>query len=274
MNKPIYPVLGRQTKLPFYLTGIGVSDPEYHVVRSTGLVSHQFLYTIDGVGVLKIDGKEFKLKKGSIFYVAPNVVHEYFPEKDNWKTKWIVFRGEYAQELLKSIGFERFVLCEGCNLDECDKDFDRIISKAQNPLNGGEKESVLLYEFILNAKNAIFSTEIETQNGENPIDKAIIYIEQNYSQDISLETLATLSGISLQHFCRLFKAKTSMRPMEYLAQKRISEAKAMLVNTQMLIESIGRAVGYNDRNYFGIVFKRLEGITPGEYRRQRGSVVV
>lgn len=73
MNKPIYPVLGRQTKLPFYLTGIGVSDPEYHVVRSTGLVSHQFLYTIDGVGVLKIDGKEFKLKKGSIFYVAPAV---------------------------------------------------------------------------------------------------------------------------------------------------------------------------------------------------------
>lgn len=273
MKKPIYPVLGHQTKLPFYLTGIGVAEPEYHVVRSSGLVSHQFLYTEDGVGVLKIDGQEFKLKKGSLFYVAPKVVHEYFPENGKWKTKWLVFRGEYADELLENLGFEKFFVCESCNFDECDRIFHRIVSYAQNPLNVGEKESVLLYEFILNAKKAFFDYEVEVSSGENPIDKAIVYIEENFSKDIQLETLAKISGVSLQHFCRLFKAKTSMRPMEYLAQKRISEAKSMLIDTQELVENIGRAVGYSDRNYFGIVFKRIEGISPGEYRRQRGSVV-
>lgn len=273
MKKPIYPVLGRQTRLPFYLTGIGVADPEYHVVRSAGLVSHQFLYTQSGVGILRVDGQEYRLKEGSLFYVAPKVVHEYFPEKGDWKTKWLVFRGEYADLLLKNIGLERFVLCENFNFEECGRIFDRIFTTAKNPLNVGEKESVLLYDFILNVQKGIFNVETENSDGENPIDKAIIFIEENFTQDIQLETLAGLSDISLQHFCRLFKAKTSMRPMEYLAHKRISEAKTLLIDTDELVENIGKAVGYNDRNYFGIVFKKIEGVTPGEYRRQRGTVV-
>lgn len=45
MTKVIYPVIGRQTSLPFYLTGIGISDPEFHVTRDKGLVSHQLLFT-------------------------------------------------------------------------------------------------------------------------------------------------------------------------------------------------------------------------------------
>ena len=42
MNNSIYPVLGAQMKLPFYVSGVGISDPEYHVVRSSGLVSTRF----------------------------------------------------------------------------------------------------------------------------------------------------------------------------------------------------------------------------------------
>ena len=41
----IYPILGKQKCLPFYLSGVGVAEPEYHVRREEGLVSHQLLYT-------------------------------------------------------------------------------------------------------------------------------------------------------------------------------------------------------------------------------------
>ena len=51
MTKVIYPVIGRQTSLPFYLTGIGISDPEFHVTREKGLVSHQLLFTSGGEGL-------------------------------------------------------------------------------------------------------------------------------------------------------------------------------------------------------------------------------
>ena len=48
----IYPILGKQKCLPFYLSGIGIAEPEYHVKREDGLVSHQFLYTRSGRGNL------------------------------------------------------------------------------------------------------------------------------------------------------------------------------------------------------------------------------
>lgn len=82
MNNSIYPVLGAQMKLPFYVSGVGISDPEYHVVRSSGLVSYQILYTRNGAGVLEIDGRKLPQIPGSIFLVAPGVPHEYYPQQD------------------------------------------------------------------------------------------------------------------------------------------------------------------------------------------------
>ena len=90
-------------------------------------------------------------------------------------------------------------------------------------------------------------------------------------EDITAETLAGLSGVSVQHFCRVFKAETSMRPLEYIAKRRISQAKSLLLNTDSDIGDIGKQVGYEDRNYFSIVFKKLEGVSPREYRRSRGT---
>ena len=80
--------------------------------------------------------------------------------------------------------------------------------------------------------------------------------------------------MSVQHFCRVFKAKTGMRPMEYLAKKRIAEAKLLLLNTGESIGYIAASVGYSDQNYFGMVFKKYEGITPSEYRKQRGLMIL
>ncbi|WP_028509489.1 hypothetical protein [Ruminococcus sp. NK3A76] len=53
MLKAVYPVLGKQTVLPFYVSGIGICVPEYYVSRPQGLVSHQFLITASGCGRLK-----------------------------------------------------------------------------------------------------------------------------------------------------------------------------------------------------------------------------
>ena len=100
MTKVIYPVIGRQTSLPFYLTGIGISDPEFHVTRDKGLVSHQLLFTSGGEGRLIVGGEEFVQTKGSAFYLPPSVPHEYYPSNGNWITNWIVFRGEFAGQML------------------------------------------------------------------------------------------------------------------------------------------------------------------------------
>ena len=104
------------------------------------------------------------------------------------------------------------------------------------------------------------------------MDGAVSYIEKHYGEDISLQNLAEICGVSTQHFCRLFREEMGMRPMEYVARKRISEAKVALYDSDASIAQIGQKVGYADPNYFGIVFKKYEGISPREFRKRRKNV--
>lgn len=52
--------------------------------------------------------------------------------------------------------------------------------------------------------------------------RAVVYINENYADDITLEELAGMSGVTKQHFCRVFKEQMRMRPMEYLARRRMA----------------------------------------------------
>lgn len=269
MTKAIYPVIGPREKLPFYLTGIGVCDPEYNVERKTGLASHQFLFTSSGEGRLYADGEEYVLKAGSAFYLAPGKPHRYCPAGENWVTNWLVFRGEFAGELMKNMGFDGFAFSECIDTESCGRLFKRIYAAAGDPVNGGENSSALIYEYILLMRRAMLLHTDSTALNRIAAE-AVMYIDKNFAEDISDEKLAALSGVSVQHFCRVFRAEMSMRPLEYLALRRLSEAKSMLLNTDMKIGDIGSAVGYGDRNYFSIVFRKYEGVSPVQYRRSRG----
>lgn len=122
-------------------------------------------------------------------------------------------------------------------------------------------------------RTAMLSNDKSTTNLGDITSRAIMYIEQNYAKDIQVEQLAQLSGVSVQHFCRVFKMRTSMRPLEYIANRRVAAAKSLLINTSLEIGEIGKQVGYLDRNYFSIVFRRMEGISPRDYRRAKGSAM-
>lgn len=233
----IYPVLGKQKSLPFYLSGVGIADPEYHVVREDGLISHQILYTCSGEGSLVVDGVCYPQKPGSLFYLAPGIPHEYFPlVEDEWSTCWVVFRGEYLTELLHGMGFERFAYQEDLVNEEIEKIFRQMLSAAKDPIMGDERCSILVYEYLLAIRRAFMEREkYGNQTEGNILEKTLLYMNDHYASDITLEELAQLSGVSRQHFCRVFRAKMKMRPMEYLARKRISVARGLLVSTIMFL---------------------------------------
>lgn len=266
MYSSIYPVLAAQTKLPFYLSGAGISDPEYHIVRNSGLVSCQILYTRSGMGILRVDGRELVQTAGSIFYLSPGVPHEYFPAEDNWETAWVVFRGQHIREIMSELGFGRWHEKSGADLSDCVQIFRRIMSAARDPLSGGERCSLLIYEYILEAKALLLSGKSRSVGLISP---ALERMDGEFMRDITLEELSALCGVSLQHFCRVFRSQTGMRPMEYLARRRISEAKRLLNSTEKSIAEISALTGYSNPTYFGTVFRRYEGTTPSEYRRTK-----
>lgn len=271
MINAIYPIIGNQSALPVYLTGVGINDPEYHIVRENGLVSHQLHFTAEGRGVLKVGGNSYIQTAGSIFYLSPEIPHEYYPDGESWTTCWTVFRGEYLSPQMRALGFGSYAVKGGCT-EHIRQLFSQLMAAARDPVAGAERCSRLIYEYILAARELLLS---EGQPAENtPPARAVSFMEEHYPEDITLEQLAALSGVSLQHFCRLFRARTGMRPMEYLARKRISVAKLLLWNTSEPIARIGERCGYPDPAYFGAVFRKYEGISPKEYRALKGSAAM
>lgn len=262
-----YPVLGRQKKLPIYLSGVGISSPEYHTHRVNGLVSHQILFTTSGKGKIEIDGKEWIARRGSVFYVASGIPHKYYPVGDDWTTHWMVFRGDYLDELMTTMGFEKYMFGHTEEVDTLEKMHQRIFALAEEPGYGAEKCSQLIYQYVLLVCRILLEPK---QSGiGSVIDDALLYMDHNYRNDITLEKLSEISGVSKQYFCRIFKEKMDMRPLEYLARRRISVAKVMLYNSDKSIMEIGKSVGYQDPTYFGVVFKKYEGVSPSVYREGR-----
>ncbi len=274
MQKTIYPVITKQSAFPFYLTGIGISEPEYHVKRDNGLVSHQFLFTMNGKGNLIIDGCSYIQKTGSIFYLSPAIPHEYYPIENDWTTCWFVFRGEHISDLMINMGFSSFMTADDINSKTIMRTFNMMLSAANNSVSGSEECSKLIYDYILNARKILLPEFAKYMLNDSVIDNAIAYINEFYSMDITLDDLALTAKISPQHFCRLFKSQVGMRPMEYIARRRVSEAKTLLHGTNDSMSRIGELCGYSDITYFGMVFRKYEGISPSEYRKIKSTIAI
>ena len=93
------------------------------------------------------------------------------------------------------------------------------------------------------------------------------YISKRYSERITTKDLAALCFITEEHFCRFFKGAIGKCATEYVNQYRVEKAAVLLANTDETIGDIGASVGFSDVNYFSRIFKKIKGVTPGEFRK-------
>lgn len=102
--------------------------------------------------------------------------------------------------------------------------------------------------------------------GRNVILKAVEYINSNFKKDIMLEEVAGVVNISSFYFSKIFKEYTGKNYVDYITDLRIEVAKEKLKEGIVSIKEICYEVGYNDPNYFSRVFKKVEGLSPSEYK--------
>lgn len=98
----------------------------------------------------------------------------------------------------------------------------------------------------------------------NAVQRVRDYLHTHYADDISLETLAAIAGLSRFHICRIFKRELGVTPTVYQIQLRIAHAKRLLVRG-VEISTVATMTGFYDQSHFGRYFKQLVGTTPGSY---------
>ncbi|MEH7335826.1 bifunctional transcriptional activator/DNA repair enzyme AdaA [Neobacillus drentensis] len=100
------------------------------------------------------------------------------------------------------------------------------------------------------------------------------YIDKNYTEKLTLETLAEMSHGSPYHLHRTFKRVTGISPVEYIQRIRINTARNLLLQSDLAIAEIGKEVGIPNIPYFVTLFKKRIGSTPAQYRKFQGNLEV
>lgn len=103
----------------------------------------------------------------------------------------------------------------------------------------------------------------------SPVDEMKKIIAEKYNTDISLDIISDMLGMNSSYLSRIFKAETGVKYIDYLNKVRIERSKILLLNTNQNVNTISKNVGYHSRNHFGETFKKITGITPQEFRKQK-----
>ena len=96
------------------------------------------------------------------------------------------------------------------------------------------------------------------------------YLSANLGVEVSLAELAAIADLSPYHFCRAFKQSTGLPPHAWLTARRIERAQELMAeHPKMGLTEVALCVGYQSQAAFGVAFKRVAGVTPGQWRRGR-----
>ena len=104
------------------------------------------------------------------------------------------------------------------------------------------------------------------QDYSPPVQKAILFIDANLADNLSLRTLAEALNVSSSYLSSLFRKETGVTLTDHINQRRIRHAMHLLKTTRLQIQTIAQHCGIVDVQYFSKVFKRIAGMSPKQYR--------
>ncbi|MDQ0060279.1 AraC family transcriptional regulator [Paenibacillus harenae] len=118
--------------------------------------------------------------------------------------------------------------------------------------------------YVLSALKRI--REEREQQTHSVLDRAKQYMQERFTEELSLEEVADYVHLNPHYFSKVFKQQVGETFIDYLTGLRIEKAKALIAEDQLSLKEVCFAAGYRDPNYFSRVFKKVTGVTPTEYR--------
>ena len=122
----------------------------------------------------------------------------------------------------------------------------------------------------INHFNELVGQDIDEHKTNIKMQKAIEYIKEKYATDLNMAVVSNYISMNYSLFSYTFKQYTGTNFVNYLKNIRVGEAKKLLTETDMKINEISQAVGYDHEKHFMKTFKGITGLTPSQYRNNLG----
>ena len=259
-----------------------VSTSKYEGDWQSILHSHPFselFYVVNGQGAFLAEGSEFPVKRNDMVIINPHVQHT---EKSlpGAPLDYIVLgieglsfafekiaaarSGESAQApsgTVSKYNVSKTNVCTCLNLmlEEVSRQEEDYETVCQNLLE------VLLISMLRSGSLSVVPDNSRLLNRECTQIKN--YLDANYSEDITLDTLSALTHMNKYYLAHTFTKYMGLSPINYLLQKRIQEGKSLLESTSYSIAQISDLLGFSSQSYFSQAFRKATGMTPMQYRK-------
>lgn len=235
-----------------------------------------FQYTLKGIGQIKIKGRTCHLGAGDAFFVKIPSDHRYYlpSDSDGWEFIHLALFGEEAVRSFEAITDNAGHLLKlDLNSKPITTIFELLRKVSNNEINDAYEASSFAYTFLMALHRYILDKK-DNETWPEPISKSILFIENNYAHNLSLDDIVDVSGISKYHFTRLFHKTINLTPIQYLTKTRINKSIELLKSEQLTLEEIALKIGFSNGNYFSKVFRSFLGVPPGKFRNSKSFIPV
>ena len=256
-------------KLPFVLNSLGLNHRQEYINRPTGLPFFQWIQAVKGSGVLEIDNKQYVVEEGSGMLFFPNVGHKYYGMSNEWIVHFMCFRGYGTKDFFENIGIDQSGIYKLKDIVKVEQYMEELlfINTGNSPMEMYDFSRVLYGILLEIAKSTTIQNERSFQNQNKKVYLVMDYINEHYKEPIVLSDLAEKVLLSKEYLCQLFKKINGFSIFDYITDVRLARAKTLLIQDRNeKIKNISRLCGYEDVSYFGMVFKKKEGMTPAKFR--------
>lgn len=242
-----------------------------HTCKREHLTSYLFFLVHSGTGILDYDGFTYPLSAGDCAFIDCSKSYSHSTTENLWSLSWIHFNGPTAVNI-----YQKYKERGGLPVFK-PTNFNLYLSLFQNLYEITSSQSYTRDMEINTGISSILSLlmadswhpeKIQHKTPKNNMIEVKRYLDENYSQKITLDILAEHYHINKYYLTRIFKEQFGLSIMDYLLSIRITESKNLLRFSNKSAEEIGILCGIGDIYYFSRVFKKVEGISIREYRKQ------
>ena len=242
--------------------------------REGGRSDYHILYVEKGTCHVFLDGKWQKIPEGSAVLFRPYEPQKYYYLKvDNSVSHYVHFTGVGCEHILKKLGIYEVKVFNMGKSSSYEKISEQMVMEftMRKPMYKDVCASCLYQLLSIVGRKYVLRQSNVNMKSESRINAACRAIYENIHEPPTISKLAEESYLSVSRFLHLFKEVTGKSYNEFIVFIRLERAKEMLIHTDLQICDIAHALGYEDQSYFSRCFRKTEGCSPTEYRKNEDN---
>ena len=249
-----------------------IAKDQFSTDWSSELHTHdcaELFFILDGHGHFRTLYEEFPISVQDLLIVNANIPHT---EVSSLKSplQYIVLGIEGLEAAASEEGYAMLHISDGwAELNSC---VSLMLQESANTPPGHEEVCRHLLEVVLirleRQQDLSFSGEVPGPRASKECEFIRRYIDNHFKEDLTLDHLAKLAHLNKYYLSHSFRREFGTSPINYLISRRVDESRFLLQKTDHPLSLIAEILGFSSLSYFSQCFRRVEGISPTEYRKQ------